>query len=194
MHLIELHQSVGKIQSLNTQLSAVNQSLLVEATLDELTGLLNKSAIMAQLSKLHALSQVENKSLGLIVADIDHFKKINDTYGHAAGDLILIEVCKRIRQAARKTDYIGRIGGEEFLLAMCPCNSQELSDVAERVLHSISDKPFMIDNNQVINVTISLGIFSSQNTKDMSTEQLFKITDDALYVAKRNGRNQIAVA
>ena len=194
MHLIELHQSVGKIQSLNTQLAAVNESLLIEATIDELTGLLNKSAIMAQFNKLHALSQVENNPLGLIVADIDGFKKINDTYGHAAGDLILIEVGKRIRKAARKTDYVGRIGGEEFLLTMCPSNSKELNDVANRILNTIRDKPFKIDNNQAINVTISLGIHSCQNTKDISIEQLFKITDDALYVAKRNGRNQIKIA
>lgn len=194
MHLIELHQSSGKIQSLNTQLAALNQSLLIEATMDELTGLLNKSAITTQLNKLHTLSQAEHLSLGLIVADIDGFKKINDTYGHAAGDIILIEVAQRIRQAARKTDYIGRIGGEEFLLPVCPCNSKELSDVAERILHIISDKPFRIDNNQLINVTISLGVFCSPDTNVISTEQFFKITDDALYVAKRNGRNQIAIA
>ena len=194
MQLIELHKSAGKIQSLNAQLSAHNQSLLIEATRDELTGLLNKSAIMAKLSQLHKLSQSEQHPLGLIVADIDNFKKINDTYGHAAGDLILIEVAKRMRHAARKTDYIGRIGGEEFLLPMCPCNSKELGDVAQRILHIISDKPFMIDNHQSINVTISLGTLSHQETKSISTEQLFKLTDDALYVAKRNGRNQIAIA
>ena len=194
MHLIELHQSAGKIQSLNSQLSARNQSLLIEAKRDELTGLLNKSAIMAQLSQLHMLSQSEQHPLGLIVADIDNFKKINDTYGHAAGDLILIEVAKRMRLAARKTDYIGRIGGEEFLLPMCPCNSKELGDVAQRILHIISDKPFMIDNHQSIKVTISLGTLSHQDTKTISTEQLFKLTDDALYLAKRNGRNQIAIA
>lgn len=172
------------------------ETLTSRATLDSLTGMLNRGAIMEQLNSKLALSRRSSLPLAIVMADIDFFKRINDTYGHLAGDEVLKEIPHRIQLSSRDSDSFGRYGGEEFLFVLFPCNIEEAMSVAERFRSSVSESPFTVHNNgtQDIVVTISSGCTCTQGQTSVSVDTLLKQADDALYQAKANGRNQVAVA
>lgn len=194
MDQIDLHLAAYRIHKLNSELAKANSALYFEASHDLMTNLLNRGAIMAQLDRVLELSRRQHKAMSLILADIDHFKAINDTYGHAVGDQVLAEVAKRIKKVARKSDGVGRIGGEEFMLVMYPCSLNEAKEAAERILYEINAEPFRVAGENVdIRLSISAGIYSTKNTPDIEAYQLFKSADDALYAAKNSGRNRVSV-
>ncbi len=124
--------------------------------------------------------------------DIDHFKKVNDTYGHLAGDRVLIQVAKTAREAIREGDILMRYGGEEFLVILPAASKENCRDVAERMRRKVEETS-VADGDQVIRVTISIGITSYPELDVAGEQDLVKHADEALYVAKESGRNRVIV-
>ena len=193
IELIEHSLAVHQVAALNETLGELNTRLQIQANHDELTSLLNRRATMAQLEKMHALSVREQKPLSLILADLDYFKAINDQYGHVAGDQILVQVAHRLNQVARQSDYVGRIGGEEFMVIMYPCSEADARQVAERIMQEFARAAFSLPNGATVALTVSIGIYSSESREIPDVKAIFKSTDDALYKAKHQGRNRISI-
>lgn len=156
------------------------------AETDPLTGLSNRRALTRSLSKEHARTLRSSGELGLVMFDIDHFKKVNDTYGHAVGDKVLVAVAQATQEVLRPSDTVGRIGGEEFLIVTPDTNPENLKTVAERIRERIEQSCLTIIPG---GVTVSLGIACGPSPN--GPDRLIEIADSALYEAKRAGRNRI---
>jgi len=163
------------------------------ATIDSLTGLYNRRYIMERFDEMISDAIEQEKHIGVIMLDIDHFKMVNDTLGHQAGDEVLKEVSKILKENARDADEVGRIGGEEFLVLCKDSNIEAVKDVAERLRSKVEDKVIYYENDKTTQVKISLGIYSCVPDINLSKEVLIKIADDALYNAKETGRNKVAI-
>jgi diguanylate cyclase (GGDEF)-like protein len=172
------------------------EALVSKATRDALTGLLNRGAIVDSLGSQIALARRTGLPLALILADIDHFKAINDTLGHGGGDEVLVEVARRLQAQTRNGDHLGRVGGEEFLFVLYPCGPEEVAEAAERLRRAICDEPFAGRAEALpgLTVTLSLGTASLSAAETVSAEAALKRADDALYRAKAGGRNRVSAA
>lgn len=162
------------------------------AILDELTGLYNRREFNLQLKNELERSQRYSHSFSLVILDIDHFKKLNDTYGHQAGDLALRSISALLKQEFRALDLVARYGGEEFIVILPETISTRAYSVAERIRQLISSHALVINEKQTINVTLSGGV-ATFPTDGNTQEALVYAADQALYTAKRSGRNQIVV-
>ncbi len=159
---------------------------------DSLTGIFNRKAIVETIQEEFTKAKLRNTALSFILFDIDHFKKINDTYGHPAGDYVLKEICDLIKtKMIRQRDALGRYGGEEFALLLPQTNSQIAIDVAERIRSAIEKHCFLFEDKQIL-VTISLGVVALDSTSKTYND-LIALADKALYDAKNNGRNRVCV-
>lgn len=165
-------------------------TLYDRAVLDGLTGLYTKRHLGAELPKLFAGCKRLSKSLAVIMFDIDHFKKINDTHGHLSGDIVLREVASLVRQQIREYDTAYRYGGEEICVLLPEIDPHSAVTVAERIRKAIETHTMRGDQNQKISVTISGGVSVFRKYMD-KYEQLIAEADAALYEAKQSGRNQI---
>ena len=159
-----------------------------EAVIDALTGMLNRKALATRVEELTAQSQVAGRSVGLIIADIDHFKRINDSRGHAAGDVVLRDVAYRIRKELRAYDLAYRLGGEEFAVLVPGASLREAGQVAERLRIAVAGSAIHESD-----VTISLGVAVSDGGP-LDYNSLFQAADESLYAAKRDGRNLVRIA
>lgn len=170
----------------------LQETLRALATRDSLTGLWNHAMILDILGKRLARGAREGTPVGIIMADLDRFKQINDTYGHLVGDTVLCEAAKRMQAALRPYDAVGRYGGEEFLIALPNCDREKAIDIAERLRRSISD---VAVNTAVgaIPITASFGVTISQVSK-FNINELIQEADEAMYRAKQGGRNRVEVA
>ena len=157
---------------------------------DPLTGLHNRRYMERHLKTLIADAKRSGRSLSVLIADIDHFKAVNDTYGHDAGDTVLKEFSDRFRRYTRGVDLACRLGGEEFLIIMPDTDKGLAWQVGERVRECVASQGFRIAPGQEISVTASVGLATWEGEHDTS-EALFKRADNALYAAKRRGRNQV---
>ena len=157
------------------------------ASYDTLTGLLNRRSIDSHLDKLYKEHYHDEEAFSVIMCDIDHFKSVNDTYGHDAGDYILKEVASVISNEVRDDDVVGRFGGEEFLIVLRK-NKQTAVKLAERIRLQIEAHEFTY-KNEVLHITLTLGVSSYHNGADISS--LIKSADKKLYRGKENGRNQV---
>ena len=166
----------------------IHSQLQEIAVLDGLTGVLNRHFGMKRLRQELARSQRNNASLGIIMYDLDYFKKINDEYGHLCGDHILIEVTKVTRETIRETDVIVRYGGEEFLIICQDTSETDTLTTARRLCKAVAEHRFMYEQN-LIPVTISVGVASFPAKDVETTHQLIRRADDALYYSKEHGRN-----
>jgi diguanylate cyclase (GGDEF)-like protein len=180
-----------RILALQDRLIAMRDELQVQATHDALTGLWNRRASTAALDRELARAARENKTVGLMLADLDHFKHINDTYGHLAGDRVLQAVAAKLKAAMRPYDTIGRYGGEEFLVISPGCDERAILRRAEHLCASIAREPVATPEGN-IPVTLSLGAAVATGTTPQ--EQLLKAADAALYRAKHAGRNRVELA
>ncbi len=180
-----------KRKRLNDRLRESVQSTMELAVKDSLTGLNNRRYFDSHMHNLFDQAAIAQKPLSLIVMDIDHFKHVNDTYGHQAGDDVLKTFAERLCKNVRGKDLACRFGGEEFVIAM-PDTDQELAFVvADRMRREVAAHPFVVAGGGVqISVTVSAGVSSISGAED-SVESMLKRADDALYAAKRNGRNQV---
>jgi len=170
------------------ELLQAQESLRFHAEHDSLTGVLNRRAIRDVLRRELARCRRESHTLGVIVADVDHFKKVNDHYGHGAGDAALVAVVQRISVTLRTYDIIGRYGGEEFLIIAPGCDLELTQKLAERIRAAVCDE--LIDLGQEsVTITVSLG--ATLGTAESDPEFLVEMADAAMYQAKRNGRNRV---
>lgn len=159
-----------------------------QATHDDLTSLLNRGAIMALLARELSRSGRERSFTGVIMADLDHFKKINDMYGHLVGDEVLREVAHRLLVSVRSYDFVGRYGGEEFLIVLNNCDADSAMERAEALRLAIAAVPVKTASGS-IPVTMSIGVIANQHWKPLSSDEIVREADAALYVAKDAGRN-----
>lgn len=191
---LEVRLRVGKrILELQQSLNEALEVQRYQAQHDLLTGILNHTEILNILEKELNRAKRQNGNLAVIMGDLDHFKKVNDTYGHVAGDAVLVEVAARMKNNIRLYDSAGRYGGEEFLLVLPGCNAEEAMIIAHRILESISKEPVLF-NNTPIKVTISLGVAVNRVGEIVATTELVQLADTALYRAKQNGRNRVEQA
>jgi two-component system, cell cycle response regulator len=191
----ELHARLNtakRILELQSQLLATQQQLRLQATRDSLTGLWNRAMILEILQRELARSRREDQPIAVIMADIDHFKQINDTHGHLAGDQVLRQVAQRLSTALRPYDTVGRYGGEEFLMVLPGCGVDTALNLAERLRHSVEAEPIRNERMLLRSVTLSLGVAVWDG--DVSPLELLRLADDALYQAKRMGRNRAIAA
>lgn len=176
----------------NAEMAVLNQQLEIMATTDELTGLTNRRCALEKLAAAWTQASRYRHPLSCIALDIDFFKKFNDTYGHAVGDLVLRETAQVLRRNARSADTVCRIGGEEFVV-LCPhCDLQDVERGAQRLREAV--QAHAIDcQGKPLSITVSVGI--AQMQADMlGPDDLLKAADDALYRAKEAGRNCVRVA
>jgi two-component system, cell cycle response regulator len=166
----------------------LHQSLRFAATHDFLTKLLNRAEILASLKRELSRGKRENKPVALIIADLDHFKQINDSLGHAAGDCVLKEVAERLQSDLRTYDLVGRYGGEEFLIVLPNCSLSPAGRRADEI-RCLVCKDAIVTTFAPVPVTISMGVTACDGSQDLTIEGLLQQADEALYSAKKNGRN-----
>ncbi len=159
---------------------------------DALTNLYNNRYFHSRLPEEFARAIRHHRNISMILIDLDFFKKINDKYGHQAGDVVLQEVAQIMLSTARKDEIIARVGGEEFCIILIECDEKRALLAAERFLRAIRCLRIKLPTGLAINVTASMGVVSSETT-DGSEWHLYAVADAAMYRAKKNGRNQIAI-
>lgn len=162
------------------------------AAIDPLTGVFNRRFGMTRFQEEYGRAVRANTPLGVMMFDIDWFKKVNDTYGHMVGDRILIMIAKTARSALREGDVLIRYGGEEFLAILPAASSEDIKKIAERMRHLVEEQSVRANDNE-IRVTISIGGASYPEIDIKDEMQLIKNADDALYMAKNTGRNRVVV-
>jgi len=193
-HELKARLHAGKrILNLQEELISAREAQRVQATHDPLTGLWNHGAILDILRREAERTERQETSLGVVMADLDHFKQINDAHGHPAGDTVLREVAQRMRCAVRPYDSIGRYGGEEFLIVVPGCDRGGALRQAERLRESISGESIELSEGS-ISVTLSLGVAASSDSKICDADLLLRAADGALYQAKGKGRNRVEAA
>ena len=161
------------------------------ALTDSLTGLYNRRYAMRHMEGLMDRVKTSGKALSVLVCDLDHFKNVNDTYGHAAGDEVLKQFAQRATAAMRNFDMVARTGGEEFVCLLPDTDGQAALKVAERLCKRVSDTQMKVDGAQGDGITVTVSIGLAATSKVMSGEELLKIADAALYRAKQTGRNRV---
>ena len=159
---------------------------------DSLTGLLKHSRIKEVADLEICRAQRSEEKVSVVMLDLDHFKRVNDTHGHGAGDKVIKAMAHLLRQRLRKTDSLGRYGGEEFLVVLPRCSAREAEILINNVREHFSNLPFHA-NGQLFHVTLSAGIASYEGGNP-AIDHLLEAADNALYQAKSNGRNQVSVA
>jgi diguanylate cyclase (GGDEF)-like protein len=183
LHRGKLNESVGNL--LNER-----EELRRKAAIDELTRTWNRGAILELLDAELARAKRGNP-MCVAMIDADHFKKINDTFGHQAGDAVLVEVATRIRTALREFDVVGRYGGEEFVVVLSNCNVEGAKMVCERILSFIANEQIATLAGQ-IDATVSIGL-AVCNLQHDTIERIVGAADAALYRAKAKGRNRLEI-
>ena len=167
----------------------LEEALRVQATHDALTGVWNHGAIIDMLQLELVRGEREGASTSTIMVDLDHFKRVNDTYGHLTGDAVLQEAVQRMSHVLRRSDVLGRYGGEEFLVLLPGCEAPDAQALAERLRRCIACKPVTTSIGEV-SVTISLGVTTTGPGESMGVAAVLQRVDGALYQAKREGRNR----
>jgi len=189
----ELHArlEVGRrLVETNAKLIEAQRALEILACTDALTGVLNRGAILKELEREAEREARDGGPLGLGMLDVDHFKLVNDTYGHAVGDEVLREVVRRTLAVMRPYDTFGRVGGEEFLVLVPGSGGEELADVLERIRSVIGAAPIVVGEHEIA-VTVSLG---GATRGRESADGLIARADNALYTAKEQGRDRVVLA
>ncbi|NOY63751.1 MAG: diguanylate cyclase [Gammaproteobacteria bacterium] len=174
---------------LQAQSNAAAQALIYQASHDDMTGLMNRRAVMDALERERADAQCESQVLCIGMCDIDHFKRINDGYGDLTGDAVLQGVARRIEGALRPYDHVGRYGGEAFLVVL-NANELQAKVVFERICHAVASMPIVVRQTE-LNVTVSCGVsFFRPPQDDRESAELLVAADGALCEAKEGGRNR----
>lgn len=179
-----------KIASLSKHDTVFFQRMMDNAEKDALTGVYNKGFITRLLGTIIAQAEHLKKSVSIAMVDIDHFKNINDTYGHIAGDAVLKNIAALFSTSLRSADKFGRFGGEEFLILFDRTTIVDARVISERIRKMVAEHPTVYGDQQ-IKVTVSIGITSNENKHIHDAESFIKLADEKLYAAKNGGRNRI---
>lgn len=192
---LDMVSQIGEEQLRNDELAETNQELAAAASTDGLTGLPNRRTFDAFLSNQVGSRQRHRResALGLIVMDLDHFKSVNDTHGHAVGDEVLVEVGRRLSSGSRRGELVARVGGEEFALIMPEVEPKDLAGAGERLRRMLADQPVDTEAGP-LPITFSLGGAWIVDVDDTTEHWIYQTADAALYASKENGRNRMTVA
>lgn len=190
---LRAHLRVGRrILTLQRDLINARDDLQFQATHDVLTGVWNRGGVLDLLHRELERAARSKTSTSVLMLDLDHFKKINDTYGHLTGDVVLREVAKRIAQSVRSYDLVGRYGGEEFLVVLPSCGKTEIKQSANRIRLAVASAPILAGSSE-IPVTASIGATVVEGPTAGSESEMLSTADTALYEAKNTGRNRVSV-
>jgi len=188
---LQARLQVGKrILDLQQELVTAREGMRHAATHDALTGLMNRKETLAFLSRELVRAKRERASCGVIMADIDHFKRINDSQGHLFGDEVLKEVSHRLGLSLRVYDGVGRYGGEEFIMVLPGCDLKATLHRADEIRKFVCAQPIVKSEIQTT-VTMSLGVAVADGTRENRVEALLQQADEGLYAAKAKGRNRV---
>jgi two-component system cell cycle response regulator len=182
-----------RILGLQSDLIHAREQLRFQATHDALTGVWNRRAIMDLLTEELERARRNHQSLGLMMVDLDHFKSINDRFGHATGDVVLREVAERLVSSVRSYDRVGRYGGEEFLLILSNASLEEVRRRSERLCHAVAERPVSWEQSE-LSVTVSIGGTAMAEDSPVIQSRLLELADHALYRAKEHGRNRSEIS
>ncbi|PYX92787.1 MAG: diguanylate cyclase response regulator [Acidobacteria bacterium] len=182
-----------RILALQDELIRAKEAVEFQATHDPLTGLWNRGAILDFLRRELDRAQRSSKPFGLLMIDLDHFKRINDTYGHLVGDTVLKEVAQRLAGSVRSYDWVGRYGGEEFLVIVSDCPREAVAKYAERLRAAVGATPVSTEIGE-IQIATTIGATSAQPPGYPDQDSLLRFADAALYRAKEQGRNRVELA
>jgi two-component system cell cycle response regulator len=182
-----------RVIELQEQLVKARESLRFEAMHDGLTGLLNRGAVIEQLTKELVRASRRGAPVSVLMGDLDHFKAINDTHGHAAGDAVLREAARRLKAGVRAYDNVGRLGGEEFICVLPECDAKTGLAVATRLCRSLADAPTKFGGADISH-SISIGIAATDQFGSARADELMRAADAALYRAKHAGRSRALLA
>ncbi|MEI2781052.1 MAG: diguanylate cyclase [Candidatus Competibacter sp.] len=198
-NLLSKHPEVDEIDAMRNELALLLSRLTTQnvelerlATTDSLTGLANRRRLFDCLEQEVYRAQRYGTALSLVMFDIDHFKRINDSWGHATGDWVLCRIARETHQLLRKTDQAGRYGGEEFVVLLPETDLSEALLLAQRLSRRISDTVITPEHDAPMPVTVSVGVAALAS--DETGEELIHRADQALYRAKQNGRNRVETA
>lgn len=183
---------IAQIQDV-TERKSLMDKLSLQANQDYLTNLFNRRFFMEQAEVELARAKRYGKPLSLLMLDIDHFKNINDTYGHKSGDIVLQKLSGLLLEKLRTVDVVGRIGGEEFAILLPESNLNNAIEVAERLREDTAETEVKLEGGKIVHLTVSIGI-AMLNDRDINLDVMFNLADQALYKAKNGGRNKVCVA
>jgi diguanylate cyclase (GGDEF)-like protein len=184
----EEHRS-QELAELNQRLQQANVKLEELSITDELTGLFNRRHFIQRLDEEINRSRRQKHPISLIMADLDHFKRVNDTLGHQVGDEALKNFAAWVKGGVRRMDLVGRYGGEEFVVLLVDCGPKRAVKVADKLRREVAGRSQIAPFDQLGGFTVSMGV--STLTGDDSAQELIHRADQALYTAKENGRNQV---
>ena len=188
--LLRIKKLQQELADREKELSNMNDKLLYISMTDGLTGVDNRRALEQRLHEMFEHSLRLHEPIACVMCDIDHFKRVNDTYGHAAGDAVLKQFAEILKDAAREIDRVGRYGGEEFLMLLPGTVLDSAVTFAERVRQRVEENTFSFEGGTLTR-TVSFGVASWPHPKIQGREGMLKAADDALYVAKEMGRNRV---
>jgi diguanylate cyclase (GGDEF)-like protein len=182
---LALRNAIKREQAIRAELDRV-------ATTDELTGLANRRELFSSLDRMIAAARRSGRPVSVAVLDIDRFKLVNDTHGHPAGDEVIRRISEMAKLLMREQDLVGRLGGEEFLIAFPDCPAHEAVAACERLRQGIAALPVLLPNGVALSVTISSGV--AELTASDDRKAIISRADVALYAAKKGGRDQVRLA
>jgi diguanylate cyclase (GGDEF)-like protein/PAS domain S-box-containing protein len=191
--IIGIGRNITALKETESELKRARENLHFKATHDSLTSLLNRDAILDMLGREISRSSRERSSTAILLADLDHFKSVNDQFGHPVGDEVLRETAKRFLRAVRGYDLVGRLGGEEFLVILGGCGPQEALARADQLRQSIVEAPISTASGP-ISLSISIGVLPAREWGYPRRDELLRQVDVALYAAKAEGRNRCRLA
>lgn len=186
-------RSGQRILDLEDKLVEAREDMRFRATRDALTGIYNRGMILDFLGREVSRTQREHGNIAVLLCDLDHFKKVNDTYGHLVGDEVLREVAKRLVSSVRSYDIVGRYGGEEFLIILNNCPTKNALMRADEMRKEVSLRP-MVTEAGPLTITMSTGVATSDEWQGHPFEDYLREADKALYQAKAEGRNRVKYA
>jgi len=191
--LARVHREL-QMQALIRELKMSREEMKRLAITDGLTHLYNRRYFSEISRDIFRIAHRDHKALSVIMLDIDHFKRVNDTYGHQAGDEVIRELAAILQAQKRESDIVCRYGGEEFVILLPETETEGAKKVAEKIRRSVMDHPVSAGEGTDIEFTVSLGVAEVDHPNDRSIEEALSRADDALYEAKENGRNRVCIS
>lgn len=192
-NLLKMKELKDELEEKNKELEIINKKLEELSITDTLTGIYNRRYFFERLNSEFLRSKRHNLSISLLMLDLDHFKHINDTYGHQKGDDVLRKISEILKRNRRANDIVARFGGEEFIMLLCQTDPEGAFIAADRIRKDIEDHQFTWPGGPSFGATISIGISSYPDIRINNINDLIRVADTSLYEAKKQGRNRVVV-